>query len=297
MDRRTFLKKAGAAGAGMGLLGQGPFVAAALAAGPKLANGAPNAERIGWRLGCETWTFNRFPLYEVLGKVASVGLHCIETGPDFQIAKGSKATIEANMPAAARNELLKRLSDSAIKLVSYWPRSFDRQQWEFAKELGVENIAGEPEEAEFDKIERLCDEYGLTFSIHNHPNGQSHYWNPDTVLKVCKGRSKRIGACCDTGHWMRSGIRPLEAVKKLKGRIISFHFKDLNKSGDMKAHDVPWGTGQLDARAVLAEIYRQRLKTVFYVEYEYHWDNNLPEVAQCVKFFDKAAAELARRDR
>ncbi len=289
MDRRSFLKTAGAAGAGAGLA---LWAARPLAAAPG-ARGAPAAEKIGWRLGCETWTFNRFPLYEVIEKVASLGLHVIETGAGFRIARDSPAGIDAGMPAGARRELLQRLSDAGIKLVSYWPRNFDRPQWDFAKQLGVESLIGEPKEDQFDAIEKLCDEYGFKFAIHNHPKSQSHYWNPDTVLKVCRGRSTRIGACCDTGHWLRSGINPLEAVKKLEGRIISFHFKDLNKAA-MDGHDVPWGTGVLDARRLLAEVYRQKLKAIFYAEYEYHWDNNLPEVARCVKFFDATAAELAR---
>jgi hypothetical protein len=51
----------------------------------------------------------------------------------------------------------------------------------------------------------------------------------------------RGGACADTGRWMRSELNPVEQLKKLEGRIISFHFKDLNKFGG-GAHDVPWGT-------------------------------------------------------
>ena len=98
------------------------------------------------------------------------------------------------------------------------------------------------------------------------------------MLKVCKGRSKRIGACADTGHWARSGMKPIECIKKLAGRIISFHFKDLNQMGmgthDKPTHDVPWGTGVCDVKGMLMEIRRQKLKAVFSIEYEYHWDNS-----------------------
>ena len=90
---------------------------------------------------------------------------------------------------------------------------------------------------------------------------------------------------------MRSGINPLEALKKLEGRIISFHFKDLNDFG-MSAHDVPWGTGKADVKALLAEVKRQGLKAVFSVEYEYHFGHSLPEIAQSVAYFDRVAAEL-----
>ena len=34
-----------------------------------------------------------------------------------------------------------------------------------------------------------------------------------TLLDLCKGRGKRIGACCDTGHWVRSGLDPVACLK------------------------------------------------------------------------------------
>ena len=44
---------------------------------------------------------------------------------------------------------------------------------------------------------------------------------------------------------------------------------------------------------MLTELRRQKFKGVFSIEYEYHWDNSLPEIAQCVAYFDKAAIQLA----
>jgi L-ribulose-5-phosphate 3-epimerase len=45
--------------------------------------------------------------------------------------------------------------------------------------------------------------------------------------------------------------------------------------------------------AMLAELNRQKVETVFSIEYEHNWDNSLPEIAQCVEYFDKIATELA----
>ncbi len=199
-------------------------------------------------------------------------------------------------PANIRGAVQKKLADAGLKLKSYGvtPLSKDvgqcRKMFEFAKNMGIETIVSEPTEDAFDTIESLCEEYGINLAIHNHPN-PSHYWNPDTVLKVCKGRSKRIGACADTGHWLRSGLNPVECLKKLEGRIINFHFKDLNKAGG-DARDVPWGTGVSDVKGMLAEVKRQGLKAIFLIEYEYLSENLMPEVVQCVRYFDKVAAEL-----
>jgi hypothetical protein len=158
--------------------------------------------------------------------------------------------------------------------------------------MGIETIVSEPPEDAFDLIERLCNEYKINVAIHNHPK-PSHYWNPDTVLKVCKGRSARIGACADTGHWMRSGINPVEALKKLRGKIISLHIKDLNEFGNRNAHDVIWGTGAGDFKAILTELDRQKFKGVFSIEYEHNWLNSMPEISGCVAYFRKAAAGLS----
>jgi sugar phosphate isomerase/epimerase len=153
-------------------------------------------------------------------------------------------------------------------------------------------LVAEPDEAAFNALDKLCEEFGINVAIHNHPQ-PSHYWNPDTILKVCQGRGKRIGACADTGHWARSGLKPLECLKKLEGRLISFHFKDIDKA-ERKGHDLPWGQGICDAKAMLVEIRRQGLvKPVFSIEYEYNWGKAMPELQECVKFFNKTAAELA----
>ena len=152
------------------------------------------------------------------------------------------------MSASDRAAVKKLLSDAGVKLVNFGvtglPKAEDqsRKTFEFAADMGIETIVSEPEPDAMDTVEKLCDEYKINVALHNHPR-PSRYWNPDTVLEACRDRSKRIGSCADTGHWMRSDLNPLEQLKKLEGRIISLHFKDLNKYG-RDAHDVPWGTGE-----------------------------------------------------
>jgi sugar phosphate isomerase/epimerase len=50
------------------------------------------------------------------------------------------------------------------------------------------------------------------------------------------------------------------------------------------AHDVPYGTGVSDVPAILDELKRQGFDGNLSIEYEYHWQNSLPEVAQCIGF-------------
>lgn len=287
LDRRNFLKAGAVFGAGIGLSSLG---GTALAAETKFAT--PNAEKLGWHLGCQAWSFNKFTFFEAIDKTAGLGLRYIEAFPGQRISSKITASFGEGLSAAQRKTIKKKLAGSGIKLVNFGVTGIGgRGTFDFAKDMGIETIVSEPGEDQFEKLDALCGEYEINVAIHNHPKA-SHYWNPDTVLKVTKGLSKRIGACCDTGHWPRSGLNALECLKKLQGRIISFHFKDVNVAGPA-AHDVPWGTGVNNVEGMMKEVKRQGIKAVFSIEYEYHWDNSLPEIAQCVAYFDKTAATLA----
>ncbi len=289
IDRRNFLRTTGALGTAAGVLGLG---GARLLAAP-LGKGAPNAEKLGWRLGCQAYTFNRFTFFEAVDNTASLGLRWIEMYPGQRLSKDkTDVRVGPDLSAEIRQEVKAKLADSGVQLVCFGVTGANRGTFEFAQDMGIETIVSEPSFDEFDELEKLCEEFKINLAIHNHPKA-SRYWNPDTVLKVCQGRSKRIGACADTGHWMRSGINPLEALKKLEGRIISFHFKDLNQMGS--GHDVPWGTGAGNVKGMLTEIHRQGLKAVFSAEYEHNWENSVPDLAESVKYFDKVAAELAAK--
>ena len=45
-------------------------------------------------------------------------------------------------------------------------------------------------------------------------------------------------------------------------------------------------------KALLEEVHRQGFKGVFSIEYEHNWENSVPDMVECVAFFDKTAAEL-----
>jgi sugar phosphate isomerase/epimerase len=295
VNRRDFLKTTSALGVGVGLAG---LTGANLVAADAAAKGAPNAEKLGWRLGTQAWTFNQNTFFDAVDNTASLGLHYIEAFPSQKVGKDIAQAMGEGLSADARKAVKKKLADSGVKLVNFGvcglpkDEGQSRKVFDFAKDMGIETIVSEPEEAAFDMLDKLTREYGINVAVHNHPK-PSQYWNPDTELRVFKGRGKRIGACADTGHWPRSGLNSLDCLKKLEGRIISFHFKDLNKLGP-DAHDVPWGTGENNVKAMLTEILRQNFKGVFSIEYEYDWGHAMPQIAQSVAYFDKIAAELAQ---
>ncbi len=159
--------------------------------------------------------------------------------------------------------------------------------------MGIDLLVGEPGPEALDTVEKLCKEYNIRVAIHDHPKGHSDYWKPELVLAAIKDRTPLMGACADTGHWVRSGLDPVQCLKTLRGHVFVLHFKDLTEKGNPKAHDVPWGTGAGNCKRMMEELQKQGFHGAFCVEYEYHFDNNMPEVAECVKFFNSTCAELA----
>ena len=253
----------------------------------------------GWRLGPAAWSFNRFTFFEAVDKTAALGLHYIEAFEGQRISPDSDVKMSAEISAEVMEKVRQKLAFAQVKLTSVYIHSLPgsepecRKPFEFCRKLGIETIVSEPAPEAINVIEKLCDEYRINVAIHNHAQGKSRYWHPQEVLKVCEGRSPRLGACADLGHWQRSGIKPVDGVRLLGSRLISFNFKDLNELSP-DGHDVPWGTGQGDVAAVLREVHLLGLKpTIFAIEYEYNWDNNSPEMARCAEFFQRTVADIA----
>ena len=278
---------------------------------PAVAQTQSPAEQLGWTLAVHSYTYQKFSIYDAIDKTAAVGAKHMGISGNVNLvddsgkitAKPTITTSEKDMAAIKARMKAKGIDPVFVNMGVVRPsinEAESRKIFEGAKRLGITVLVAEPEThgkmAELgpvmDVVEKLAKEYNIKVAIHNHPGPNNFYWNPDTILAAVKGRSPLLGACADVGHWVRSGLDPVECLKKLEGRVITLHFKDLNEKGP-KAHDVPWGTGISNAKGMLAELKRQNFKGAFCVEYEYNWENSSPEIAKCVTWFNATCAELA----
>ena len=248
-------------------------------------------KKLQWRLGPAAWSFRFFSFFESVDKTRALELDYIEAFEGQRISKDSPKKLSRDLPNETIQQIRRKLDDAKVKLTGIYmsvpgDEAGCRKVFEFARKLGAGTIISEPDPKDLDNIEKFCDEYGINLALHNHPEGKSKYWHPREIIKACEGRSKRIGACADLGHWQRSGIKPAEGIRMLGKRIVSFHVKDLNEFGTLEAHDVPWGTGGGELEETFEEIRRQGIEPVIFgIEYEYNWKNSMPEMAECVKFF------------
>jgi sugar phosphate isomerase/epimerase len=326
VNRRRFLQAACTVGAGMGVLAAAPVEAqffrfrggnksddnkpgdTAVASQPpptEHPQPAPKppqpdpARSIDWHLSCAAYCFNRLSLYQTIKKVARLRLTAVE-GFNFQkLDSDPKLLFDENLSRSDRKEVRKRLDDAGVKMVSCYIRKLDEPEiskkvFEFAKELGIATLVAEPppKPACYDMLEKLCTEYQVKLAVHNHPQ-PSQYWNPDTLLGLVQGRGPWIGACADTGHWVRSGLDPVASLRKLQGRVITFHLKDVTAAGSKAAECVPFGTGKGNIDGILKECLRQGFHGYFGIEYEPYRPENAEKIAACIEYFLGATAKLA----
>lgn len=247
----------------------------------------------GFAIGTQSYTFNRFSAFEAIEKTAEAGARVIEIYP------GQRFKEEDDTPFNAINddqieELKTKLQEHDILLVNYGVARMSnpeeaRAVFEFAAKLGVPVVTSNPNTQEqMDFIEELVKEFDIMMAIHNHPipedpNSDYMIWDPNHVAGLLDGRDPRLGICADTGHWIRSGVSPVEALQLSEGRIISLHLKDVDQY-DRHAVDVLFGAGVGNVSGVLEELVRQNFAGHISVEYEANWLNNVPEVAQNVGF-------------
>ena len=258
-------------------------------------------EKLGWRLGMTTYSLHKHTFFEAMEKTQKLGLPYIN-GLCFQkVSKEIPRNFGPDLTDPEIKQIRLKLDATHARLLTHYIGDIPgdeagcRRAFEFARKLGIETLIAEPKLEALDIIEKFCDEYDIKVGLHNHGEKQSpNYWHPKRIMEVCKGRSKRIGACADIGYWMRSGIDPIEGIKTLGDRLITIQMHDLNELTP-EGHDVPWGTGAGKTREVLQTIRELGLKpTMFGLEYSLDFLDNMPQMGQCAAFFNTVAIELAR---
>jgi sugar phosphate isomerase/epimerase len=292
IGRRHFLKTSGVLLAGVGVYKAFPATAAQV----KLST--PTLEKLGWQLSVQLYTYRRFPLFEALDKVGALGIRRIEPLSVLQVdSKRPDVRANEDMPADVRQELKARLAERGMSLSSIFA-NFNgapdqaKRLFEFCQEMGTGTIVAEPPAAALDMIERLCGEYRINVAFHNHARGQSPYWKPEQVLAACQNRTERMGACADAGQWARSGLDPVESLRKLKGRILAFHLKDIAKKNDPNSRNTVFGEGEGDFANALKELKRLGYRGLTTIDFEYDTPALQEDMARNVAYMEEQAKKL-----
>ncbi len=247
-----------------------------------------------WDLAMHGFTFRYSTFTDVLNKTKALGINHVEVyfgqllGDGFP--EGEKIHYRTITPEVSK-KLKALLKENGMTIVSAGVvRPGDETDWRklfaFAKEFGLLVINAEPPSPSvqtFEMIDRLAGEYGVKVAIHNHKT-PSTYWDPKVIVELIKNsNSTHIGINADLGHWVRSGLDPLQCIRNYGKNIMSIHLKDV----DEESHDCIWGAGTCNLQEVFRELKHQQFKGIFTIEYESKSPTLDEDLKESISFFRK----------
>jgi len=162
--------------------------------------------------------------------------------------------------------------------------------FEFAKAAGIRILSADPAPEAFASLDELVREFDIRIAIHNH--GPRHRYNKVIdVLQAIEKHDERIGACADLGHFIRSGEKPVEVIRALKGRLYGIHLKDFQDMQE-KTKGVILGKGHLDVPAVFAALDQVGFPAdgALSLEYEENPKDPLADIRECLAVAKAAIA-------
>jgi len=236
----------------------------------------------GFAAGCQAYSYSQgFSVVEAIRLTHEAGGKVIEFYPGQPLSPEKKNGFDHKATPEVIALVKAELEKNHVLAVNYGVvtpggnaesrKKEWRQIFEFAKKLDLYGVTSEPNAADMDEIEKLVKEFDIHFCIHDHPkqanNPNYKFWDPNYVLSLVKDRDPRMGSCADTGHWLTSGVDPIEALHILKGRVMSSHLKDRNQKGPQHK-DVAWGKGVGEVKQVLDELKAQGFQGNISIEYE-----------------------------
>jgi len=264
----------------MALTTRRSFLAAAAACGlTTLGRLAAAREPLPLTLGIQLYSLRGFPVDEALDHARDLGLTQVEFYPGmFPIAA------DADAIAAVKQ----KLADRGLTISAHGVNGFSkdaaasRRIFEFAKAAGIKTLGADPDPDSFASLDELVKEFDIRIAIHNH--GPRHRYNKALdVLRAIEPHDERIGACADLGHFIRSGERPTEVIRLLKGRLYGVHLKDFAEMQD-QTKGVILGKGHMDVPAVMEALVAAGFPAdgALSIEYEENPQNPIAELRQCV---------------
>lgn len=281
MDRRSFLQTSTAVA-----------VAAAMSPAELVAAADPDPYG-GFKMSVQSFSLRGFDVETALKHSQTLGLKYWEAY--------SKHIPLGTIPSHI-DKYKKLLADADINLIAYGVLHFDenetgaRQAFDFAKAMGIKSISANPQKnkATFDLLDKLVDEYKIAIAIHNH-GPQSLYDRISDTEELVKDRHPLIGACVDTGHYLRSDEDPVEALERLGKRVHGVHLKDGKRIKSRKKSDKHMtilGEGDLDLVGALKVLKKLNFQNGMSLEYEENKNNPLSDIGVCLQNVREAVKKI-----
>jgi inosose dehydratase len=279
--RRDLLRLAALGAAGAALLPHGKAEATPVE-NPDLQTGGAPDPYAPFKVGLQSYSLRHFGLDDALAKTQTLGLRYWEAFPQHMPITADPKTI---------NEYKDKLRAHNITLLAYGVVDFNnneadaRSKFDFAKAMNIPVLSAYPQPDAFGVLDKLTAEYKIDIAIHNHGPGDNLYDDFNKTLAAIKGHNPRIGACDDTGHFLRSNISPVSAAMLFGNRLYDVHLKAVKDGpNNTKEFTEIGATGSLlDVLLLLRTLNDIKYRHLIALEYEEHEEDPMPYIQQCLE--------------
>ncbi len=287
----------------------GLAASAAFAAGGALGCGAaesraPHVSPLrlaygGFAMGIQSYSLRHYTFEAALDIVHALGLAHVELIPETKlgpIAFGEHLRVSED--AAAIDAALVACTRRGVAIAAHGVNALSdaaaaQRLFAFAERARIPVLTIMPSAELIPELDALCAAHpGVRLAIHNH--GPHLPWEtPEEILAALDGRHPNLGACLDTGHFIRSGIDPVAAIRKFAERVHGVHLKDFVEAGAL-ADGCILGDGKLELEAVFAALREIEFSGALSLEYEENPENVVPDLVACLQAASEAAERVAR---
>jgi inosose dehydratase len=266
------------------------FLTAVTATAASVAARAVRAAAGPYRIGVETYCFHDVDLTATLAHTKSLGLRYLElhdghlpfAAPAVDVSRAKAALAEAG------------IAPSGVYIHDGFTESeaVARPIFEDARAVGFSYINGGPRREALPLLNRLAPEYGIQIALHNH-GPKARYETIEDITSALAAHPN-ISACVDIGHFARSRVDPVKAIRAIGRRAVAAHIKDVDAAGE----NMIVGKGTIDMPGVFAALAETRFEGLMVLEYEGDFDNmpkRLDGMRQSLAAMDRFIAAAGKR--
>ncbi len=236
-------------------------------------------------IGVQSFTYRQFDIPGIIEEISDTDMTALEIFPGHLSPDNSDEEID---------DARQRLEDAGIRICGYGVYSFSSEEphdvapnLDFARQLGCDYVSIDVDPGDDGIKELLVEEAqkrDLLLGVHNH-GPTHHYDTAQSVLDSVKDFDTVLGACVDTGHFLRADENPEHAVDVLGKRVHAVHLKDFV---DAETEVIP-GTGKLNYGDMFDHLEaKTNFSSAFIIEYEADPEDPTPGMRQTLGVFKQS---------
>ena len=279
-NRRDFIKKAG-------LIGTMPLISSPVFTSSGNEKSGLTNKEVKFKIGVASWGLRKLSFEQVIKAMQDMQLEYISL---------KSMHLPFDLPAKELKKRIKTMRNAGLRpyapgVVYMNTREEADMAFEYTKNADLDMIVGVPAYDIMDYVELMIKTYNISVAIHCHGPDNLPFPSPEDAFERLEGRDDRFGICADVSHVVRSGMDPVQQLKKVRSRLLDMHIWDVSEATkDGKA--VRPGKGVLDFKAILSTLVEIEYNGAVSIEYGSEAENPIPAYIETKGYINGILAAL-----